>query len=463
MPIDDKQSNNKSTMTNNNGNKELPEDLEKLFERICACDVEKATNMLYAAFQKYSDIDEHKIATLVQKTYKYYFDKIFQYLAQTTGNDEKRFDQKIYLLENLGVKEDSRAITALWHQITGLEYSEANRKWLINSVKNKTSKEDLLTIFETFYEDIQDSKTDKMPAKFKIKAMKAIIKLTEDTRAIASIGFRCIEQYEPDSTVRRSSIETLTTYASNFARVKTFRLENPSLIFYIFQNAGKDSLDNIRKLSNSSLKTIAQHIGKEVLDEFKSRLSIEKNVKNRTHLMEEIKSITKLFPDLIQTTMESTCSQLFDGADVNRKKAIDDLFNIRNWELVIQNMGETGISEIFNSIIKFLQKESLEELRNQLYRNIQDKKFIFFKVCRDDKSKQFETQYNEIVKNIEETIALLSNGIELLIEGIFKDIQDEDGYYSNAIEAIKSIQSIANRNNNHIRRKLIGFFQQFED
>ncbi|ETR65521.1 MAG: hypothetical protein OMM_14117, partial [Candidatus Magnetoglobus multicellularis str. Araruama] len=109
--------------------------LEILFERACACDVEKATDVLYADLQKYSDIDEHKLGTLVQKTYKHYFDKIFQYLAQTTGSDEKRFDQKIYLIEKLGVNKDSRAITALWHQIIGLEYSEPNRKWLINSSK----------------------------------------------------------------------------------------------------------------------------------------------------------------------------------------------------------------------------------------------------------------------------------------------------------------------------------------
>jgi hypothetical protein len=163
------------------------------------------------------------------------FDQLFTHLSNPYA-EEARFGKHLQLLETLGIG-DNRAITALFHQITGFAYSEVNRKYLRDDVRNVHTESALVRTWQE-YEALRKEAKVNPPSYCKQQAMPVLLRVCEDSRAIATIGYCCLEQHEVDLEVRKAALELLFNYAGNPQWLRNG--VNPSLLFHIWKRVLAD-------------------------------------------------------------------------------------------------------------------------------------------------------------------------------------------------------------------------------
>jgi hypothetical protein len=445
-------------------NSEADNRLDALFKEISAVQInDELVEKLYSQLQNDDfQLTAQKIGDLKVR-YSHFFEKFFVHIgALPPAGLTEKFDQNLFLIETLGVKDD-RAILALFHQITGLEDSSENRAFL-NEIKDETEEDEIYTILADYHASCEEKKVNP-ERHFKRKAMAVLIKLVQDTRALATIGYRCIEQYEEDVVVRKTAITVLEDYGCTLST--EFRTENPSIIQCLLKRTLADSNAAIRALGIDAMNAISQHAGHEVINMLRKQLVTKEEARIRLQLLDELEN--KTLPVVLKIAVEAFCTCLFDAADKNRENAIEKLFSLTNWEIFIKYLPEADIDNLFLNLLRFFKQENNQAVKNLFWNQIQAEGFSFFKLCRQDIKEEFCRRYKHELKPqgksllyLNDIFSVLQRNAKRLIEALQEEIQSENGYYSEALEAVKAIKEIAGREDSSVRKFLIGIVKHFE-
>ncbi|RKZ93303.1 MAG: hypothetical protein DRR19_01555 [Candidatus Parabeggiatoa sp. nov. 1] len=445
-------------------NSEADNRIEGLFQEISAYQInDELVQRLYSQLQNDDgQLTAQKMGDLKVR-YSHFFDKIFVHIGTLPPAElTAQFDQNLFLIEKLGVKDD-RAVLALFHQITGLEDSSENRAFL-DEIKDETKEDEIYSILADYRANCEAKKVNP-ERHFKRKAMPVLIKLVQDTRALATIGYRCIEQYEDDVVIRKAAITVLEEYGCTLST--EFRAENPSIIHSLLKRTLADSNAAIRALGIGAMNAISQHVGHEVMNMLRKQQMTREEERIRLQLLDDLENNT--LPVVLKIAVDAFCSCLFDAADKNRDNAIEKLFSLTNWELIIKYLPEADIDNLFLNLLKFFKLKNNQAVKKLFWSKIQAEEFSFVKLCRQDIKAEFCQRYKHELKpqgksllDLDEIISVLQRNAKRLIEALQQEIRSENGYYSEAIEAVNAITKIAGREDSSVRKFLIDIVKHFE-
>ena len=423
----------------------------------------------------FTELQKHKEELQFDRIQKLNLRKFVHGLIHIIGTaptyDKEKFYKNLFLIEKLGFIGKDYAIATLFHQITGLDYGEDTQQRLIK-IKDKTDED---SIYE-FMKNIHKRRTDQVvnpPSYCKKDAMAVLIKLNDDTRSLATIGFCCLFNnanypYEKDSEVRIWAIDILQKYASQLKG--NFRAENPSIIISFLTRTKEDPEDKVRSKGVEALSAVAKHCCGEVIALLMKRREDEENDGIRANIDKQIQDISALCPESIVVTMKTICTGLFDPNDDNRKKAIENLFLVSNWEAVIKFLDKKDILFIFHKLAKFINEEKNETVKSKFLTYIYHQDgFLFFALARDDKKDIFINKYKEQIKlsnrnmpDVNEMVNVIREGLKRLIDYFYLEILNREGFYNNAIYAVRALSYMCNRSDSYVRELLIKLFKHFE-
>jgi len=118
-------------------------------------------------------------------------------------------------------------------------------------------------------------------------------------------------------------------------------------------------------------------------------------------------------------------------------------------------------------LIRFIKEEQEEKVKEHFLQCLQGE-FIFLKLCREDKTQEFRKYYckgfapTAVDPNLSGLIELLRQQAKRLLSALQDEILSEDGYYHNAVEAMKAIKEMAGRDDKEIRKFLCESLKHFE-
>nr|VFJ57895.1 MAG: hypothetical protein BECKDK2373C_GA0170839_10625 [Candidatus Kentron sp. DK] len=387
-----------------------------------------------------------------------FFDDFFRKTAHFD-----KLNRNLALILTWGIGDD-RAVMALFHHITGLEDSPQNRDFLKRNAE--VIQEELLwQILEVYQQHGRESHVNP-PANVKQTAMPVLLKVTQDTRALSLVGYRCQEQYEADSAVRKSAITAFKEYCLGLRT--GFRPENPFLILALLQPVLQDSGNALRALALETIQTVLQHTGHEALRLLLEQQERETDPAIRDQLAKQLAEIPNQLPDGAGLVMLSIGQHgLFDAEATNRKQAIAQLFSIPAWAVFCAHATPEDITGLFGYLAQFVVQEIDEEVKNDFLGKLQGE-FVFFKLNRADQRDEFARRYQEEMApgvkptDLDGRITLLQKQSERLLRALRREILREDGFYSNAVETVKALKELAGRNDRKVRRFLCMAFRHFE-
>nr|VFJ58147.1 MAG: hypothetical protein BECKDK2373B_GA0170837_10719 [Candidatus Kentron sp. DK] len=387
-----------------------------------------------------------------------FFDDFFRKTAHFD-----KLNRNLALILTWGIGDD-RAVMALFHHVTGLEDSPQNRDFLKRNAE-VVDKEQLWSMLEHYQRRSQESHVNP-PANVKQAAMPVLLKVTQDTRALSLIGYRCQEQYEADVAVRRTAIIAFKEYCLGLRT--GFRPENPFLILRLLQPVLQDTGNTLRALVLETIQTVLQHTGHEALRLLLEQQERETDPEIRAQLVRQLAEILNQLPSGAGSVILNIAQYgLFDAEVVNRKQAIAQLFSEPAWAVFCAHATPEDITGLFGYLAQFVVQEIDEEVKNDFLGKLQGE-FVFFKLNRADQRDEFARRYQEEMApgvkptDLDGRITLLQKQSERLLRALRREILREDGFYSNAVETVKALKELAGRNDRKVRRFLCMAFRHFE-